>query len=198
MHKKNVWFRRGLRGQLATVLALFLMSLLPVLSLMAHTRVEVGPYAIVVGWEVEPPVVGERNAVTIEVTEDEQPVVGAESGLDLEFLYGGRAFRANINPTETAGLYTAEIFPTVRGQYSVRLFGEIEGVEIDEVLDPEEVFAASRIQFPEAEPEPRELQQQIDTLNSELASARTMAFVGIGVAVLGLITAVIGLIKRNR
>ncbi|MCA9930326.1 MAG: hypothetical protein KC419_17705 [Anaerolineales bacterium] len=165
---------------------------------LAHTRVEVGPYAIVVGWLVEPPVIGERNAVIIEVTENEVPVTGVEAALDMEFLYGGATFRANLNPTETPGLYTAEIFPTVRGQYAVRFFGKINEVEIDEVLEPEEVFPASRIQFPEAQPDPRDLQQQITLLESELASARTLTFAGLGIGAGGLLVAIAALLLGRR
>ncbi|KAA3665553.1 MAG: hypothetical protein DWQ04_00010 [Chloroflexi bacterium] len=167
-------------------------------SVLAHTRVEVGPYAIVVGWLVEPPVIGERNAVIVEVHEDDAPVVGVEATLDAEFVYGGQVFRANLNPTETPGLYTAEIFPTVRGQYAVRLFGSIGDLEIDEVLEPEEVFPASRIQFPEAQPEPRDLQQQITMLQAEVRSSRTLAMVGLGTAALGVIMGAIGLITGRR
>ena len=166
----------------------------------AHTRVEVGPYAVVVGWLMEPPVIGERNAVIVEVHEIEGniPVSGVDATLDAEFMYGGQVFRANLNPTETPGLYTAEIFPTVRGQYSVRLFGTIEDLEVDEVIEPEEVFPASRIQFPEAQPEPRDLQQQIVGLEAEVQSARTLAMIGLGIGVLGLIIGAFGLITGRK
>ena len=167
-------------------------------SVLAHTRVEVGPYAIVVGWLLEPPVIGERNAVTVEVHEDDVPVAGVEATLDAEFMYGGQVFRANLNPTETPGMYTAEIFPTVRGQYAVRLFGSIGDLEIDEVLEPEEVFPASRIQFPEAQPEPRDLQQQITMLEVEVQSSRTLAMIGLGVGALGVLVGAIGLITGRR
>ncbi len=167
-------------------------------SVLAHTRVEVGPYAIVVGWLVEPPVIGERNAVTIEVHEGDVPVAGVEAALDAEFMYGGQVFRANLNPTNTPGLYTAEIFPTVRGQYALRLFGSIGDLEIDEVLEPEEVFPASRIQFPEAQPEPRELQQQIVMLEAEVQAARTLAMIGLGVGVIGLLVGVFTIIAGRR
>jgi len=165
---------------------------------LAHTRVEVGPYAIVVGWLVEPPVVGERNAVTIEIHEDDVPVTGVEATLDAEFIYGGQVFRANLNPTETPGLYTAEIFPTVRGQYTVRLFGSIGDVEIDEALEPEEVFPASRIQFPEAQPDPRQLQLQITMLEAEVQLARTLALVGLVAGVVGLLVSAAVIILGRR
>lgn len=190
-----------IRFRSCVIISILLVVLLiswQVHSALAHTRVEVGPYAIVIGWLVEPPVVGERNAVIIEVTEADAPVIGVEAALDMEFLYGGAAFRANLNPTNTPGLYTAELFPTVRGQYVVRLFGTIGDLTIDELLEPEEVFPASRIQFPEAQPEPRDLQQQITLLKSELQSARTLAFVGLGFGVVGLAAGILGILMGRR
>ena len=161
----------------------------------AHTRGEVGPYALVVGWRVEPPIIGERNAVTVEITADEEPVTGAEGSLDVEVVYAGRTFRANLNPTETPGLYTVELFPTVRGQYEVHLSGTLGETELDEVLEPEEVFPAARIQFPEPEPDVMAMSETIDRLSSQLQTARTIAYVGVAVGVLGLLTAVFSLIR---
>lgn len=166
-------------------------------SALAHTRVEIGPYVVVVGWLVEPPIVGERNALTVAITREDQPVEGAEATLNAEMLYAGRTFRVNLNPTATPGLYTAEIFPTVRGQYAVRLFGTLGDVAVDEVIEPEEVFPADRIQFPEAQPDPRALQEEITALESELQTARVLAMAGLGVGALGLILAAFSLFRRR-
>jgi hypothetical protein len=182
-------------GVLATAVILAAILVQPA---SAHTRIEVGPYAIVVGWLVEPAIVGERNALTVEITEDEAPVEGAEATLDVELVYGGQQFRVNLNPTEEAGLYTAELFPTVRGQYAVRLFGSLGDLAIDETIEPEEVFDASRIQFPEPQPDPRELQREITALESALQSARTLATIGIGVGAAGILLAAVSLIRRRQ
>lgn len=181
----------------AVCLSLLLLGLIRQTAL-AHTRVEVGPYAIVVGWLAEPPIVGERNALTIEITEDEAPVTGAEAALDVELVYAGNIFRTNLNPTETAGLYTAELFPTVRGQYTARLFGSLGETEIDVELEPEEVFPASRLHFPEPQPDPRELEQEITSLQNELQSARTLAYVGMGVGLLGILLAGVSLLRQRK
>lgn len=166
-------------------------------TVQAHSRVEVGPYAIVVGWAAEPPIVGERNALIIEITEDEAPVTGVEASLNAELQYAGRTFSANLNPTTDPGWYSVEIFPTVRGQYAVHLSGSIGDVAVDEVIEPEEVFSAARLQFPEAQPDPRELQADIDELTTQLESARTLAYTGIGVGVLGIILAAISMFRRR-
>ena len=181
------------------ILALCFSLLLTTQAASAHTRTEVGPYVIIVGWRSEPVIVGERNALTIDIhTNEEEPVTGVESTLDLEVLYAGRTFRSNLSATETAGLYTAEIFPTVRGQYSVRLFGTIGDEEVDVTVQPEEVFSAARIQFPEAAPDPRDMQAEIATLQADLASARTLAFVGIGLGILGTALALLTFLRARK
>ena len=164
---------------------------------LAHTRVEVGPYAIVVGWLAEPPIVGERNALTIEITENELPVAGAEATLDVEVLYGGRTWRVNLNPTNTPGLYTATLFPTVRGQYTVRLFGALPNAEIDVPVDPEEVLPASNLHFPQPLPDTIALQEQVNQLQAELQSARTLSYLGGGVGLLGVALGLVGLLRRR-
>jgi hypothetical protein len=164
----------------------------------AHKRVEIGPYVVIVGWEIEPPIVGERNQIVVDLREGETAVTGAEAGLAVEVLYAGRSFRSNLTPTTTPGYYHVEILPTVRGQYSVRLFGTLGDMEIDETIDPEPVFAADRLQFPETQPEPRELVQRLDDLESDLQTARTLALAGVVVGVIGLLTAVFTLLKAGR
>lgn len=167
-------------------------------AVFAHTRTEVGSYVIVVGWRAEPAIVGERNALVVEVLDQSgNPVNGVDSTLDVEVEYGGRTFRSNLVATPTDGYYTAEIFPTVRGQYAVRLFGMIEDEDVDVVVEPEEVFDASRIQFPEPLPSTRDLQSEVATLQADLKAARTMGYAGLGVGVLGLGLALLSL-RRKR
>lgn len=189
--------RKSLAFTTGAVLLALVLIVISERSVLAHTRVEIGPYAVVVGWLVEPPIIGERNAITVAITREDQPVEGVEATLDVELLYAGLSFRTNLNPTETPGLYTAEIFPTVRGQYAVRLFGSLEEMAVDEVIEPEEVFPADRIQFPEPQPDPRQLQVEIASLESELQTARTLALAGVGIGALGLIVAAFGLFRRR-
>lgn len=189
--------RLSLVRMTAAVLLVLCLLVAVTSAAMAHARVEIGPYAVVVGWMEEPAIVGERNAVIVEISEGETPVEGVEATLDLELLYAGRSFRSNLTPTATPGLYTAEIFPTVRGQYQVRLFGAIGDLQVDETIEPEEVFDAARLQFPEPAPEPRALQEEIAALESQLQTARTLAYVGIGIGAAGLIAAVFSLWRRR-
>lgn len=188
----------------------FLLSILPLIlvilgvhynSVLAHERVEIGPYVVIVGWLNEPAIVGERNALFLEITENEEPVVGVEATLDAELIYAGQTFRSNLNPSTIPGQYTVEIFPTVRGQYSVRLFGAIGETEVDEIVEPEEVFSADRIQFPEPEPSIRELQretqQQINELRAQLRTAQFIAYLSVGLGLIGAGLAVWGIRRKQ-
>jgi hypothetical protein len=189
--------RRDKRYRIVTLLLALSVTLTVVPRALAHTRVEIGPYAVVVGWLEEPAIVGERNAFTIEVSEDDAPVEGLAATLNVEVVYAGRTFRTDLNTTPTPGHYTAEIFPTIRGQYSVRLFGMINDLAVDEVIEPEEVFPAARIQFPEAQPDSFALQAEVVDLEAELQTARTLVFVSLGVGLLGVALAVYSLLRRR-
>ena len=165
----------------------------------AHGSTQVGPYNLVVGWVNEPPIVGERNAILLIVTEDAtgEPVVGVEATLDAEVIYGAKTFSGNLNPTTTPGEYTLELIPTVRGQFNLHLSGTIGETEVELTTEPEEVFAAARLQFPEPEPDSFVLQEQSTILENQLQRTRSLAFVGIGLGVLGLVVGIVGGFRKR-
>ena len=115
---------------------------------LAHSKVEVGAHRIVVGWASEPPLVGLRNAITVEISRDQVPLQDSKTSLILELRYAGRSRRSPLTPTATPGLYTVDLIPTVRGQYTVHVSGQIDGVAIDQALEPEEVLPATHYSFP--------------------------------------------------
>jgi hypothetical protein len=179
----------------ATALVLGALAAHPAL---AHTRAEIGPYVLILGWENEPVIVGERNALLIEITQDGVPVEGLEGTIDLTVFYAGRSFIGLLAPTDEAGIYKTEIFPTQRGQYEVQLRGQIGAETFDLILEPEEVLPGDVLQFPEAQPAPVELQSEIDDLQAALASARNVAYAGLGVGLIGLLLAVFTLVRSGR
>jgi hypothetical protein len=164
---------------------------------LAHSQVQVGPYVLIIGWLEEPVIAGERNAIVLEVTENEAPVVGVESALQLTILYGGRTFIANLRPAGQPGRYTAEILPTVRGQYTVQLSGKIGETVVDERLEPEEVLSPQVLQFPESPPDLSELEQTIQSLASQLRTAQLLALVGVGLGLAATVVAIIALRGRS-
>ena len=165
--------------------------------MLAHSRAEVGPYVIVVGWENEPVIVGERNAVIVEVHEGEEPVEGLEGTLDAAINYAGRTFLANLEPTSTPGLYHIEILPTVRGQYELVLTGNIADMTINEVLEPEEVLPAAVLEFPEERPDAAAIQTTVDDLTNRLQTAQLLAIGGLVVGVVGIGLAILALVRSR-
>lgn len=164
---------------------------------LAHDRVEVGPYLLIIGWENEPPVVGDRNFLVIDITKEGQPVEEVEATLDLQVVYGGRTFTSNLNPTSIPGHYRVDMYPTVRGQYILEFQGMIEDLEVDFTAEPEEVLPASVLQFPESPPETTELQTAIDDLTTRLETARLLAIVGIAVGIIGVAVGAVGLLRKR-
>lgn len=167
--------------------------------ILAHESTTIGPYTLIVGWVNEPPIIGERNAILLIVsnTESGEPISGVEASLDAEVIYGGKTFRANLNPTTTAGEYHLDLIPTVRGLYNLHLFGTIGDTEVELTLEPEEVFGADRLQFPEAEPDSFALEETIVNLEEQLQQTRTLAFVGIVVGILGIGVGVMSLLRKQ-
>jgi hypothetical protein len=153
---------------------------------------------VIVGWQNEPVVAGERNALTFAFSEGEQPVSGVEATLDAEVSYGGRTTSVNLTPTDTPGLYTAELYPTVRGQYSVRLFGTLGETGVDELIEPEEVLPAAQLQFPEALPDTLAIQQEVEALQGQVQTARTVAFVAAGLGLLALVLVAVSLLRASK
>jgi hypothetical protein len=87
-------------------------------------------------------------------------------------------------PTDLPGVYEAEVYPTVQGQYEVQLSGTIGDTQVYRTVEPEEVLPGKVLQFPEAQPSPRELQISIDDLENQVRKTYTLAAAS---AILGLL-----------
>jgi hypothetical protein len=146
MNKKNL-LNAALLALLATVLTFGIA--------LAHTTVTVGNYEIEVGWTDEPPVVGQRNAVVINVSD----ATDAEKEVDISKLvvnisYGGQTKALTLQPfsEDAKNQYIAPILPAIPGQYTVQLRGQIgDGTNVNLDVQPEEVAAADTLAFPSAQ-----------------------------------------------
>ncbi len=168
-------------------------------SAQAHTRIEAGPYIIVVGWEEEPVIVGERNAVWLEILEGESPIAeDVKVDLEASVFYGGRSFLGFPAPSEQPGIFLMDIFPTVRGTYELQLTGTIGDTPVDTVVELDEVQPASALQFPETEPDPITMQVELEATQAQLRTANMFAIAGLIVGLIGLGLAVFGLIRRSK
>ena len=125
-------------------------------TVLAHETITVGDYEIEIGWANEPPVVGQRNAIEINVSNtssgEAQPVEDVSS-LVVSVSYGGETKTLTLQPAgeDTSGQFVAPILPTVPGQYSLLLDGTLGDTAVDAEVEPEEVQPADTLQFPSVE-----------------------------------------------
>jgi hypothetical protein len=132
-----------------------LLSLIALLTsysiVFAHESITVGDYTLEIGWLSEPPIVGQQNAIVVNVstTSDEQPVEDV-SALTVKVSYGGQDKALTLQPLgeDTPGQFIAPILPTVPGQYTVKLGGKLGDTAVDTQVDPEEVQSADTLAFP--------------------------------------------------
>ena len=144
MDRKKLW-QAGLIA--------FIILILNFQLAFAHEGVTVGDYEIEIGWVNEPPIVGQQNALVVNVTNtsssDAQPVEDA-SALTVTISYGGQSKTLTLQPLgeDTPGQFVAPLIPTVAGEYMVALGGKLGDTDVSAEIHPEEVVPADILQFP--------------------------------------------------
>jgi len=94
----------------------------------AHENRTVGPYALEVGWSVEPAYVNTANAVFVEVVDahSNAPLEHLDKSIQVDVIVGGAAARRTFDlqpiPQEP-GHYRAPFIPTSVGDYTFRVSG---------------------------------------------------------------------------
>jgi hypothetical protein len=128
---------------------------------LAHESITIGDYTVEIGWLSEPPIVGQQNAIVVNVstTADQQPVEDV-STLTVTISYGGQKKTLTLQPLgeDTPGQFVAPILPTVPGEYTVILGGMLGGTAADAETHVEEVQPVDTLQFPSVNSE----QQNVD------------------------------------
>jgi hypothetical protein len=118
---------------------------------LAHTPITAGDYTIEIGWVNEPPIVGQQNAIVVNVstTADDKSVEDV-SGLTVAVSYGGEEKTLTLQPLDedTPGQFVAPILPTIPGEYTVNLGGKLGTTDVNANVQPEEVQTADVLQFP--------------------------------------------------
>jgi hypothetical protein len=142
LNKRNFW----LAGFIAIISLILNFQLV-----LAHGSITVGDYTIEIGWLNEPPIVGQQNAIVVNVStiSDEQPVEDV-SALTVTISYGGQEKPLSLQPLseDTPGQFIAPIIPTVAGEYMITLGGQLGDTTIEGEVHPEEVASADILQFP--------------------------------------------------
>jgi hypothetical protein len=193
----------ALRGLIAALgLALFLPS-----AAFAHERRDVGSLQFVVGWIVEPALLGEPNGVSLAITDKAsgQPVEGAEKTLKATVAFGGGQpkefpLRARFGQK---GAYTADVIPTRAGSYVFTFTGTVGDQTVSEKFESgpgrfDEVQPLDRIQFPQTVASPGELQAQLQAAQASADQARTLGIAGAALGLLGLVLGGLALTRRPK
>jgi len=137
----------------AGLIALFAI-LLTYQTAFAHTAITAGDYTIEIGWVNEPAIIGQQNAIVVNVstTSDHKPVEDV-SALIVAISYGDQSKTLTLQPLgeDTPGQFIASILPTLPGQYTITLGGKLGDTSVSSQVQPEEVQSADILKFPVVE-----------------------------------------------
>ncbi len=168
---------------------------------LAHTALKIGPYTVEVGWVDEPPIVGEKNAVFISITNDAtgKPVEGVGT-LNVTVSTGGKERQLEIRPLSEnqPGQYAADFIPTRRGTYTVQLSGKIEQTDVMTSTDIEEVVPASSLEFPEPVLDAQAIGQSVSQAQSAVSTANTTAVIALVVGIIGVLLGGLALLRGRK
>ena len=120
-------------------------------TVSAHETITAGDYEIEIGWLNEPPIVGEKNAIVLNVSDTS----GGQSVEDISSLtvilsYGNQRKPLTFHPLgeDTPGQFMAPILPTVPGEYEVIVSGSLGDTAVDAQTHVEEVQPIDTLAFP--------------------------------------------------
>jgi hypothetical protein len=192
---------------------------------LAHEERDVGKYAFAVGFGDEPAYAGFENSVQLLLSgPGDRAVTDLGDTLKVEVRFGDQKLDVPLVPNFEIGEfgipgdYRAWFFPTRPGTYSFHFSGTIKGQNVDETFTSgpttfDEVVEPSAVEFPVKDPNVAQLAGRLDrelprvTKTAEAGaerahdaadSARVIAFLGVGVGVLGLIVGAWGLVTARR
>jgi hypothetical protein len=198
--------------------AVLVGMLMPAGAALAHEHRAVGDYELTVGFLNEPALADEPNGLDLRVTffpdgvpaheeegeeEHGEPVEGLEESLRAEVIVGGGAqkMELTLEPRwQTPGAYDGLFIPTLAGDYTYHIYGQINGQTIDETFSSgPETFSSvddpAALQFPVKTTGDSELTASLDELSARVDATDTddnadtafvLAIVGIAVGIVGI------------
>lgn len=164
-------------------------------AVLAHESRDVGDHTIVVGFIDEPVFTGQKSGLEFLVSHGEEPVEGLEETLQASVTFGDETRDLEIEPRfGQPGWYESVFFPTAAGQYTFRIFGEIEGEPFDESFTSgpdafSEVQDVTGGQFPVQFPATADVVRDAEAG----ANASTMATLGLVLGAAGLVAGLVAL-----
>ncbi|HXV66690.1 MAG TPA: hypothetical protein VD731_05670 [Nitrosopumilaceae archaeon] len=191
----------------------------------AHTTVHVEQYEIDVGWDVEPPVVGFRNAIVYQISESpsegvKSGVISAFKNLESTIRMGGVTKVLDINSDPRPGHYFSKIIPTKTGSLVIELKGDIDGVPVNIEVPIEDVESTAVLDFPQSSGSSSgqevaalknamsSIQKDVNDIKSKVGgidstgdintlTAYNFGIFGLSLGAAGVILAIIAMIKRK-
>ncbi len=211
---------------LLAILSVFLLSGFIYSTVEAHTSVQVEQFEVEVGWDVEPPVVGFRNAIVYEISESPSEglktgVISAFKNLESTIRMGGITKVLDIDSDPRPGHYFSKIIPTKTGSLVIELKGDINGVPVDIEVPIEDVESTTVLDFPQSSGSSSgqevtslknamsSLQKDVTEIKSKIGSidsgsgeintqdAYNFGVFGLSLGAAGVILAIIAMIKRK-
>ena len=188
----------------------------------AHTIDSVGDYRVEIGWMNEPVVSGETNAVEFYVSPLEHGIdlenqvfqngiTGLKNTVKIKLLFKDESITLPLSPDhDIPGKYYAFVNPTVSGFYQANILGIIVDTPISLSMHPPKVAERSYIEFPEPSDititqmidghtalieDLNDLKESVDIL--EETQSNNEGYVGIGVGIVGIVIAIIALVKSK-
>lgn len=183
----------------------------------AHKTVFVEQYEIEIGWRDEPPLMSQQNAIIFAITTEEgegvsSGVTNAFKDLTATVKSGNVQKQLDVLSDAKAGHYYSKIIPTQTGSLVVELKGTINGIEVNEQVQIEDVENINIIAFPPTDasglPDLAKIKNTLGQLQQDVAQlgqggpdnfgqSYDYAVFAMGLGAAGVILAVISLIKRK-
>jgi hypothetical protein len=181
------------------LVVLLLLVVLQPPAAFAHERRTIGSgqYDVVVGWDVEPAYQGTKNAATIRISQagsdPAMPVQGADKTLKVQIRQGATTREFPLRAVfGQQGYYVADLVPTREGNYQWTFVGAIGETQVNERFDTadgkfDKVESPAALQFPQALPDPAQQSAALASAQADAQQNRTLAYIGIGLGILGLL-----------
>ena len=156
------------------------------------------------------------SMVTADHHGESAAVEGLENTLQVEVVYVPTGASRTVNlssDVNEAGRYTAALLPTTPGVYEFRVFGAIEGMQVDETFASrgggggfDDIRSLAELQFPEELSSAREIESAVRGAISTAEQARdaaeegpgTLSIVALALGVSGAVLGAAGLIVGLR
>jgi hypothetical protein len=166
----------------------------------AHTVTEIGDYAIIAAWENEPPVVGERNSIVVDIFNADGEISATDVTLRQFELVNGETTRSAVPGQSFAETvrYRVSFIPTVEGEIGVRLVGTLAGEPLDVIVYPERVESANIIQFPDVTLSDAALQDGLIRIEDRMSGLERQIIIAYVIAAGGIVAGIGAVISARR